>query len=89
MNNKSVGQDRNSYTDEASSVVVRQFMEYVRGLIERHEPRNEFRTLSVGVEERCCLRCSVTGLWDVWMGLHDGLNFKLGRCRVCELEKTL
>jgi len=74
---------------KGTSVLVQQFMAIVRREVAVHAPANEFVTVAVGVEERRCVKCFITGLWDVWMGQHDGLDFKLGRCRVCGKEQTL
>ena len=95
MDKHFVGQGQNSGGDSPASVsggtslVVRLFMEFVCGRVAVHVPQNEFVTVAVGVEEGYCLKCFVTGLWDVWIGRHDGLSFRLGRCRVCGKEKTL
>lgn len=72
-----------------TSVVVRQFMEILRGETPPHPPQNEFVTLAVRTETRYCLKCYINDDWDVWHGVHDGLKFKLGRCRCCGVEVTL
>lgn len=95
MNNHFVGQGQNSggespaSTAGGTSLVARLFMEIVYGRVAVHVPQNEFITVAVEVEERYCLKCFTTGLWDMWIGRHDGLNFKVGRCRCCGNEVTL
>jgi hypothetical protein len=79
----------NKVKTSSSSIVIRQFMEFARGEVPVHAPKNEFQTVSVTDEEFYCLKCFTKGLWDVWEGLHDGLRFRLGRCRACGCERTL
>jgi hypothetical protein len=74
---------------EGTSLVVRQFMAIVRQDVAVHKPANEFQTEVVETTERKCLKCFTTGVWDVWVGRHEGLSFKLGRCRCCGKEQTL
>jgi len=76
-------------SDNSNSIAVRQFVAIVRGEISVHVPRNEFQTVQVGKDERYCLRCCAVRVWDLWRGKHEGLEFLLGRCRACGLEKTL
>lgn len=72
-----------------TSLVVRQFVAFVRRDVPVHEPKNEFVTEAVEAEVHVCSKCCVEGVWDVWIGSHDGLSFKLGRCRCCGMERTL
>ena len=72
-----------------TSLVVRQFVAFVRKEVAVHVPRNEFVTVAVEAEMYVCPKCCVEGLWDVWIGRHEGLSFKLGRCRCCGKERTL
>lgn len=74
---------------DGTSLVVRQFVAIVRGEVPVHAAVNEFKTETVEVVERYCIKCFTTGAWDVWVGRHEGLNFKLGRCRCCGKEQTL
>jgi hypothetical protein len=74
---------------EGTSLVVRQFVAIVRRDVAVHKPANEFQTEVVEATERYCLKCFTTGVWDVWVGRHEGLSFKLGRCRRCGKEQTL
>lgn len=96
MDSHFVGQGRNSDGDErgnpaptGTSLVVRLFMELIWKRAEVHVPQNEFVTVAVEFEPRYCLKCFNEGIWDVWIGHHDGLDFRLGRCRVCGKEMTL
>jgi hypothetical protein len=88
---KGQNSSENSPTSTAgeTSLVVRLFMDVVYGRTAVHMPQNEFVTVAVVVEERYCLKCFTDGLWDVWKGCHDGLSFKIGRCRACGKEVTL
>lgn len=80
----------NNKTDfQGTSLMVLQFVEILRGDVERHTPQNEFVTVAVEAKEYYCLKCFTDGLWDVWHGRHDGLEFKLGRCQACGEERTL
>ena len=79
----------NKVKTSGSSVVIQQFLAFARGEVERHAPRNEFRTVEVTAEEQYCLKCFTKGSWDVWSGVHDGLSFRIGRCRNCGNEVTL
>ncbi len=72
-----------------NSVVVLQFVEFARGNVPLHCPANEFQTVGVTCGEKYCLRCLKMRVFDMWSGVHDGLNFCLGRCRFCGVEVTL
>lgn len=72
-----------------NSVVVLQFVDLARGAVPLHRPSNEFRTVGVTCGERYCLKCFDVRVFDMWFGVHDGLNFCLGRCRFCGTEVTL
>jgi hypothetical protein len=74
---------------EGTSLVVRQFVAIVRMEVPVHKPANEFQTELVEAVDRYCLKCFTNGIWDVWVGRHEGLSFKLGRCRCCGKEQTL
>lgn len=76
-------------SDNSNSVAVRQFMAIVRQEVPVHVPANVFRTMEVTSDERYCGRCCAVRGWDLWHGRHDGVNFCLGRCRACGLERTV
>lgn len=76
-------------SDNSNSVAVRQFMAIVRLETPVHVPANMFRTTALVAEERYCGRCCDVRVWDMWHGRHDGVNFCLGRCRACGLERTV
>lgn len=79
----------NKIKTSGSSVVIQQFVALARGEVEPHAPRNEFRTVEVSTEVLFCLNCFTNGNWDVWEGVHDGMSFRIGRCRNCGNEVTL
>lgn len=96
MNRHFVGQGQNSAENgredpplTGTSLVVRLFVALACWEVDVHAPQNEFVTVAVEAEERYCLKCFNAGIWDVWIGQHDGLEFRLGRCRVCGKEMTL
>jgi hypothetical protein len=70
-----------------TSLAVRQFVAFVRGEDEPHEPSNPWQVERVIPAQQYCLSCCGARWFDVIQAVTvDGKNVSISRCRCCGAE---